>query len=255
MLFPRPILSQKCRTPLHERTQTGFYWKYSTMQSYKLCGHLIPFNISRSSKVLTFLCHGETFNVLNFSIHCKIISRLNNFVCVLLKYLKSLGCPQRLRCHWKTLPLRGSGISPPRQFPFLGKCLIYLDVVRIDQNAWYPVPVSQIVGKTQKKKAREKLAGQKKGKRKGERACNHLFYDPLTPTFGTFEIIRFRLSNCWNVSELESFSNFRRDYFARRLSLMRNRAIWSVKSGSVGNTRLLHCARMLLVPVNIFSYK
>ena len=225
------------------------------MRSYKLCGHLIPFNISRSSKVLTFLCHGETFNVLNFSIHCKIISRLNNFVCALLKYLKSLGCPQRLRCHWKTLPLRGSGISPPRQFPFLGKCLIYLDVVRIDQNAWYPVPGSQIVGKTQKKKAREKLAGRKKGKRKGERACNHLFYDPLPPTFGTFEIIRFRLSNCWNVSELESFSNFRRDYFARRLSLMRNRALWSVKSGSVGNTRLLHCARMLLVPVNIFSYR
>ena len=31
------------------------------MQSYKLCGHLIAFNISHSSKVLTFLCHGETF--------------------------------------------------------------------------------------------------------------------------------------------------------------------------------------------------
>ena len=34
------------------------------------------------------------------------------------------------------------------------------------------------------------------GKRKGERACNHLFYDPLPPTFGTFEISRLRLSNC-----------------------------------------------------------
>ena len=51
-------------------------------------------------------------------------------------------------------------------------------------------------------------------------------------------MIRFRLSNCWNVNELESFSNFSRDYFARRFSLMRGRAIWSVKSGSVGNTRL-----------------
>ena len=95
-----------------------------------------------------------------------------------------------------------------------------------------PVPGSQIVGKTRKKKAREKLAGWKKGKRKGERACNHLFYDPLPPTFGTFEIIRFRLPNCWNVNELESFSSFSRDYFARRLSLMdlkRDRAIWSLK--------------------------
>ena len=42
----------------------GFYWKYSTIQSYKLCGHLIPFNISHSSKVLTFLCHGETFQCI-----------------------------------------------------------------------------------------------------------------------------------------------------------------------------------------------
>ena len=42
----------------------GFYWKYSTMHSYKLCGHLIPFNTSHSSKVLTFLCHGETFQCI-----------------------------------------------------------------------------------------------------------------------------------------------------------------------------------------------
>ena len=35
------------------------------------------------------------------------------------------------------------------------------------------------------------------GKReKEERACNHFFYDPLPPTFGTFEIIGFQLSNC-----------------------------------------------------------
>ena len=34
------------------------------------------------------------------------------------------------------------------------------------------------------------------GKREKEgRACNHFFYDPLPPTFGTFEIIRFQLSN------------------------------------------------------------
>ena len=31
--------------------------------------------------------------------------------------------------------------------------------------------------------------------------------------------------------------------------------IWSVKSGSVGSTRLLPCAKMLLVPVNISSYR
>ena len=36
---------------------------------------------------------------------------------------------------------------------------------------------------------------------------------------------------------------------------MRVRAIWSVKSGSVGNTRLLPCAKMLLVLVNIFCYR
>ena len=60
------------------------------------------------------------FNVLNISIHCKIIFilRQNNFVCALLKYLKSLGSPQRLRCYWSTLPWRGSSISPPRRFFF-----------------------------------------------------------------------------------------------------------------------------------------
>ena len=40
----------------------GFYSKYSTMQSYMLCGNLIPF--SHSSKVLTFLCHSETFQCI-----------------------------------------------------------------------------------------------------------------------------------------------------------------------------------------------
>ena len=55
------------------------------------------------------------------------------------------------------------------------------------------------MGKTRKKKAREKLAGREKGKgrkREKERSCNHFFYDPLPPTFGTFEIIRFGLLNC-----------------------------------------------------------
>ena len=93
--------------------------------------------------------------------------------------------------------------------------------------------------KTRKKKAREKLAGREKGKREGGRACNHLF----------------RLSNCWNVNDLESFSNFSWDYVARRLALIRVRAIWSIKRGSVGNTRLLPCAKMLFVTVNIFSYR
>ena len=71
-------------------------------------------------------------------------------------------------------------------------------------------------GEDAKVKGKGKVDGAKKRKRKRERACNHFFYDALPPTFGTFEIIRFRLSNCWNVNELESFSNFSRDYFARR---------------------------------------
>ena len=33
--------------------------------------------------------------------------------------------------------------------------------------------------------------GQEKPKGKGERACNHFFYDSLSHTFGTFEIIGF----------------------------------------------------------------
>ena len=37
--------------------------------------------------------------------------------------------------------------------------------------------------------------------RKEKRACNHFFYNPLLPTFGAFEIIRFRLSNIWNVTQ------------------------------------------------------
>ena len=48
----------------------GFYWKYSTMQSYKLCGHSgstsSHFYVSRSLKELTLLCHGETFQCIKF---------------------------------------------------------------------------------------------------------------------------------------------------------------------------------------------
>ena len=112
-------------------------------------------------------------------------------------------------------------------------------------------------GEDAKEKGTRKVGGAGKRKKEGRESlsCNNFFYDPLPPTFGTFEIIRFRLSNCWNVNNLESFSNFSRDYFARRLSLMRVWAIWSVKSGSVGNTRLLHCAKMLLFSVNIFCYR
>ena len=70
------------------------------------------------------------FNVLNVSVHWKIIfiSRQNNFVCALLKYLKSLGSPQRLRCYWSTLPWRGSSISPPRRFFFSGTVYISGDI-------------------------------------------------------------------------------------------------------------------------------
>ena len=75
----------------------------------------------------------------------------------------------------------------------------------------------------------------KKRKRKGERAQNHLFYHPLLPTFGTFEIIRFLLWNCWNVNELESFSNFSRDYFARHLS------VWLIPYASQSNLECKNC--------------
>ena len=80
-------------------------------------------------------------------------------------------------------------------------------------------------GEDAKEKGTRKVGGVVKRKKEGrESLLNHLFYDPLPPTFGTFEIIRFRLSNCWNVNELESFSNSSRDYFVRRLSHMRVRA-------------------------------
>ena len=51
-------------------------------------------------------------------------------------------------------------------------------------------------GEDAKVKGTRKVGGVIKRKRKVERACNHFFYDPLPSTFGTFEIIRFRLSNC-----------------------------------------------------------
>ena len=72
-------------------------------------------------------------------------------------------------------------------------------------------------GEDAKEKGTRKVGGAGKRKRKGERPCNHNFYDPLPPTFRTFEIIRFWLSNCWNANELESFSNFSRDHFANPL--------------------------------------
>ena len=49
-------------------------------------------------------------------------------------------------------------------------------------------------GEEAKAKGPRKVGGAgKKGKRKGERACDHFFCDPLPPTFGTLKIIRFWL--------------------------------------------------------------
>ena len=56
-----------------------------------------------------------------------------------------------------------------------------------------------------KDKGTRKVGGAGKRKRKGERACNHFIYDPLAHTCCTFEIIRFRLSNCWNVNDKGTF--------------------------------------------------
>ena len=65
-------------------------------------------------------------------------------------------------------------------------------------RAWNVVSCSRLSdsGEDAKEKGTRKVGGAEKRKGKGERACNHLFYDPLPPTFGKFEIIRFRLSNC-----------------------------------------------------------
>ena len=95
------------------------------------------------------------FNVLNFSIHCKIffISRQNNCVYVLLKYIKSLGSPQCLLCFdWDILPWRGSGISPPGRFFFseivytivFGRCENRSEcVVDIKEGCWIFLIVSK----------------------------------------------------------------------------------------------------------------
>ena len=81
---------------------------------------------------------------------------------------------------------------------------------------------------------------QEKGKRKGERACNHLFSDPLPHTFGTFEIIRFCLSNCRNVNELESFKFLARVF---RVVLIPYASVSSLecKKGVGRHTRLTSC--------------
>ena len=46
----------------------------------------------------------------------------------------------------------------------------------------YPVPGSQVVGEDAKKKATRKVGGAEKRKKKGQRTCNHFFYDPFPPT-------------------------------------------------------------------------
>ena len=62
------------------------------------------------------------------------------------------------------------------------------------------------------------------------------------------------MSMSWNLSQI-SREIISRGAYQSGLSLMRVRAIWSVKTVSLGNTRLLPCAKMLLVPVKIFSYR
>ena len=79
--------------------------------------------------------------------------------------------------------------------------VLWLSIVTLNNDAKLP-PKWIFATKT---KAREKLGGAGKRKRKGERACNHFIYDPLAHTCCTFEIIRFRLSNCWNVNDKGTF--------------------------------------------------
>ena len=68
----------------------GFYWKYTTMQCYKLCGQLIPFNMLRSSKVVAFVYFGNISMYyisayVSYDIHCKLI--FISLVCALYKSL------------------------------------------------------------------------------------------------------------------------------------------------------------------------
>ena len=71
-------------------------------------------------------------------------------------------------------------------------------------------------GGNAKEKGTRKVGEAGKKKKKGEKACNHFFRELLPPTFGPFEIIKCRLSNGWNVNELESFSNFTREIWPIR---------------------------------------
>ena len=74
----------------------------------------------------------------------------------------------------------------------------------IPHNYVIPQAVPRVISQTHSSfYPHRKIGGAGKTKKKGERACNHFFYHPLPPTFGTFEIIRFRKSNC-DVNELES---------------------------------------------------
>ena len=52
-------------------------------------------------------------------------------------------------------------------------------------------------GEDVKVKGMQKVGGAGKREKEG-RACNHFFYDPLPPTFGTFDIIRFQNAACCN---------------------------------------------------------
>ena len=86
------------------------------------------------------------FNVLNFSIHCKIIfiSHQNNCVYVLLKYIKSLGSPQRLlfvltgiRCLGEDLAFHLLVVSFSRKLFIFGRCENRSEyVVDIKEGCW-----------------------------------------------------------------------------------------------------------------------
>ena len=54
------------------------------------------------------------------------------------------------------------------------------------------------------------------------------------------------MSMSWNLFQISG------EIISRGASLMRVTAVWSVKSWSVDNTRLLPRAKILLVPVKIF---
>ena len=107
-------------------------------------------------------------------------------------------------------------------------------MIKLNHNITRLLACSRLLdsGEDEKEKGTQKVGGvgKRRGKRKGNRASNHFFHNPLLPTFGMFEIITglliFRGKKTQNFAGFSGANSWKnwpisRDFRGRKVKIRR----------------------------------